>query len=240
MKKALTSVLMLVSFAALPVNAQSIEMRQQIAAMEMTLFGHAYCKDRPIRRIERLEENFMEPSKQKEKDLPTRIDSLLEKIKPSPELLSTADPCEGTTGAHFWTAASKQKAQSLGQPKGFMGMFAPAIQAENIRKYEYPYIEFAGVPWPGIDGGGVFLSTDFVPSGSSMGRLKYKILLKAQYAPRVLYITLLDQRGFKIGIFPVDGRSFEQSPNGKNNWVASESIFFSEKDYKQVRDFSAH
>src|SRR5688572_15828445 len=63
--KALLARFLIAFLCAAPALAQPQEMRQQISAMEITLFSKTYCKDAPIRRIERLEENFSEPFKQK-------------------------------------------------------------------------------------------------------------------------------------------------------------------------------
>ncbi len=125
-KLLILAVLVVVTVLVPAALAQTSEIRGQLAAMELTLFSRAYCKDTPIRRIERLEENFVEPSKQKEKDLPTRINELMDKIQPAERLLRSADPCsDASTTRHsalqkFENGTRKMADQAKGMPRSIM------------------------------------------------------------------------------------------------------------------------
>lgn len=206
--------------------AQTSQMRQQLAAMEVTLFGKAYCKDTPIRRLERLEENWVEPSKQKHKDLQTRIDELLAKVKPSEEALQQPDPCA--------VATEKKPSKSL-----FRGIMERPVEGAWTER-NYPFIKWHGKQMESLDNSVAQLKTDYADLRS--GKMKYILTIKLpdKTFPRSFVVTFLDEHGFKLNKFVVDGSQF-QATEGQDNtrlWEAKEQTFFPEKDYKQARDYT--
>jgi hypothetical protein len=197
--------------------------------MEMTLFEKTFCKDKPIRRIERLEENFLDAKQQKEKNLPTRVDELMNRIRPSQDLLNRPDPCETAKSAKAGRASKGLIDKLIGHPQ----------EEEYFESNKYPVIKWKAIQIPEITDAVARLSTDFEPSARGIGRLKYKILIKLPEAPfpRMFLVTLYDQNGFKLGYFAVSSRSFRETGT-PNHWEANESQNFSEKDYKQARSYS--
>lgn len=225
-RRSLAVLFSLGTFLASPAMSQPAEMKQQLAAMELTLFEETFCKDKPIRRIERLEENFLDAAKQKEKDLPTRIKDLMERIKPTEEMLNKPDPCE----------SEKSK-------KGFLEkVYGPKTEEKesNFESYNYPVINWKAVEIPEIPGSVAKLSTNFEGTKKGFGKLKYKLTIKVpQGAPRYLYVTLLDADGFKLGTFLVQGGYFKDA-GIPDHFEANESQPFAEKDYHKARGYAVN
>ncbi len=207
-----------------PGLAQPAELKQQLAAMELTLFAETFCKDTPIKRIMRLEENFLDASKQKEKDLPTRINDLMERIKPTKELLEKPDPCE----------SDKYKKNERGLLEKFTGH---QKESDYVESYNYPVIKWKAIQIPEMEDTVAQLTTNFDAPRKGNGKLKYQLLIKAQQVPRFLYITLLDKNGFKLNGFSVQGNYFRETGT-PNYWEANESLIFTERDYKQARGYT--
>lgn len=207
--------------------AQPADMSQQLSAMELTIFGETYCKDRPIKRLERLEENFAEPSKQKDKPLQTRLSELMEKVQPTAEVLQRPDPC-------VTSDKPKKGAKSL-----FSGL-APRQPEGSWKERNYPFIDWNGKPIDNVKDGVAQLKTDY--ANIANGSMKYILMIKLpeNTYPRSYTVTFLDDHGFKLKPFTVFGPSFQsvEGADGAKLWQAKEQTFVPEKEYKQARDYT--
>lgn len=209
------------------VFAQPADMSQQLSAMEVTLYGETYCKDTPIKRLERLEGILVEPSKQKDKPMQTRLSELMEKIQPTAEVLQRPDPCATT-------AKSKKGAKSL-----FSGL-APRQPEGAWKERNYPFVNWHGKSIENIKQSVVNLKTDY--ANIRTGSMKYILTIKLpeNTYPRSYTVTFLDDHGFKLKPFTVFGPSFQsiEGADGSKLWQAKEQVIMPEKEYKQARDYT--
>lgn len=208
-----------------PVFGRPVTLRQKLAAMELTLFNKTFCKDTPIRRVERLEENFLDAQTQKDKELPTRLNDLMDRVKPAPDLLEQPDPCE--------------EKPSNKDSTGFVGRLMGQHPDKNdcIESEDYPLKKWKALKIPELGDAVAQLTTDFEASAGALGKLKYKLLLKMpneNLVPRTFLVTFYDRNEFKLTSFAVNGQYFRETSDA-NLWEANESQPFSEKNYKQAR-----
>jgi hypothetical protein len=212
----------------LPAFAQPTDIKRQLAAMELTLFSKTFCKDTPIRRIERIEENFTAASDQKEKDLRTRLNELLDKVQPSSELLQKPDPCEGS---------SKKGGRSL-----FNSIMTGMEVQGRWKQREYPFIDWGGRGILGLEKEKAtgFLKTDY--DSRQLGYVKYDFIVKLpeRTYPPFFTITLLDDHGFKLSSFTINGSMLTKVPtaDGSTAWQLKDHVRFRERDYKDARDIT--
>lgn len=226
LKAALIALLCVMAMTPSVMAQESVEFKQKLAAMELTLFGKTFCKDTPIRRLERLEENFVEAQKQKEKGLPERINDIMERVKPSKEFLQKPDPCE-----------EKDPEKS----KGLMDKLIGGHQeSEYIESNDYPLIKWKAVEIPKIEKAVVQLTSDFTHKGKGYGTLKYRVVVRlpeGSYFPRMFTVTFYDQNKFKLNKFVI-GQGFFKDTGAPNQWEANDSVPFIEHDYKSARSYS--
>jgi hypothetical protein len=108
------------------------------------------------------------------------------------------------------------------------------------KERNYPFINWGAKPIESVEGSIASLKTDY--ADTKTGRMKYIMLVKLpeKTFPRFYMVTLLDEHGFKLNKFVIDGRLFEptEGSDGARLWQAKDQAFMPEKEYRQARDFT--